>query len=113
MLVFVPSIYAHGMSRVANARHIGVKADIAKSTITINLGSIDEMVNNSAEYTLSDQSVTGLTFDQILGAVAAHEIVHATNENESLKASGKDIEPPADKVSAKVVQEEKAKGKKD
>lgn len=91
----------------------GLKADIGKSTITINLGSIDEMVKNSANYTLSDQDVTGLTFDQILGAVVAHEIVHSTNENESLKASGKDIEPPADKVSAKVVQEEKAKGKKD
>ncbi|MBI2420252.1 MAG: RHS repeat-associated core domain-containing protein [Ignavibacteriales bacterium] len=50
---------------------IGIK----EASITINEGSINTFMEKSSK-------AAGLTVDQVIGAVAGHEIVHATDESE-------------------------------
>ena len=50
---------------------------IKDATITIYMGTIKEAIKECSALKLS-----GLTLDQAIGAVAAHEIVHATDEKE-------------------------------
>lgn len=80
---------------------------VEKSTITINLESIEQVSKNGGSFGPSD--VTGLTFDELLGAVFGHEIQHTTNESFNLDTRGKDSEVPAYKVSDKIILETKEK----
>lgn len=49
--------------------------------------------------------MTGLDFDEVLGAVLGHAIEHTTGKSIFLDATGKNSEPSADVVGDKILKE--------
>jgi RHS repeat-associated protein len=91
-----------------------VKADVKESTITINFGSIDAMIDAAKDKTNDAILPNGVTikdetFIDLVGAVAGEEIEHTTDENETINQSGGDFEAPAYKVSKQILLEAKQK----
>jgi RHS repeat-associated protein len=83
------------------------EVDVKKSEIKINVASMEKLMEKGG--TFSGESVKGLTFDQLLGAVLGHEIEHTTDANNIIDANKQDAEKPAHDVSRQIIQETKKK----
>jgi RHS repeat-associated protein len=83
-----------------------VDVTIKKSTITVYVGQVDEMLADDKKgepHGLYNKSVAGFSFLEIIGAVIGHEIEHTTKSNTITKIKGGNYEAEATKVSDAII----------
>lgn len=78
---------------------------VKSSDITINVESIEYVMQNIDDFASEHGYLKGLSFDEVLAVVVGHEIEHTTLENAITEASGGDDEAKPTEVGEKIAGE--------